>query len=108
MAAEERRGALPHPAQLAAYLLRRAVGDTTQRLVQSGKSCPALVPGVTHSLTLSAVPDENKAWLCRRLTSHTVFLFVLNKGKLRRGNKADGSREKVKVDNSADDNLESS
>lgn len=38
--AEERRGALPHPAQLAADLLRRAVGDTTQRLVQSGKSWP--------------------------------------------------------------------
>lgn len=33
----ERRGALPHPAQLAALLLRRAVGHTDQHLVQQSE-----------------------------------------------------------------------
>lgn len=37
MSAAERRGAPPHPAQLAALLLRRAVGHTAQHLVQQGE-----------------------------------------------------------------------
>lgn len=78
MPAEERRGALPHPTQLAADLLCRAVGDATQRLVQSGKWCAGLVLGVTHSLTLPAVPDENKAWLLQAGdTTNTHCIFVV-------------------------------
>lgn len=57
MSAEERRGALPHPAQLAEALLRRAVGDTAQHLVQSGKSSrPVATASVqSRSRTLSGV-----------------------------------------------------
>lgn len=48
----------------------------------------SLTFSLPHSLTRSAVPDENKAWLCRRVTPQTVFLlFVLNKQKLLRGKK---------------------
>lgn len=42
--AAERRGALPHPAQLAAVLLRRAVRHADQRLVQQGECA------ITHTL----------------------------------------------------------
>lgn len=37
VSAAERRGALPHPAQLAALLLRRAVGHTDEHLVQQSE-----------------------------------------------------------------------
>ena len=56
MSAEERRGALPHPAQLAEALLRRAVGDTAQHLVQQGKSRRPV------ATSLGSVPVGGSQW----------------------------------------------
>lgn len=61
MSAQERRGALPHPAQLPEVLLRRVVRDAAQRLVQSGKpNQPAFFPPFCLNLELSC-PDTNIA-----------------------------------------------
>lgn len=58
LSAEERRGALPHPAQLPEALLRRAVGDAAQRLVQPGKLGRPAGSFGSFMLANSAVPTK--------------------------------------------------
>lgn len=78
LSAEERRGALPHPAQLPEVLLRPVVRDTTQHLVQSGKLLKTLAPVTQRQqvlLSLNLHLLTNYRWFIFTAKQQFYFLF---------------------------------